>query len=32
MDVPQTLKTWSAMETVISVVALGFVMLLSVII
>ncbi|NJP47435.1 GntT/GntP/DsdX family permease [Actinacidiphila epipremni] len=29
MDVPQTLKTWSAMETVISVVALGFVMLLS---
>jgi GntP family gluconate:H+ symporter len=32
MDIPQTLKTWSAMETVISVVALGFVMLLSVII
>jgi gluconate:H+ symporter, GntP family len=32
MDVPQTLKTWSAMETVISVVALGFVMLLSVIV
>jgi GntP family gluconate:H+ symporter len=29
MDVPQTLKTWSAMETVISVVGLGFVMLLS---
>nr|WP_223187530.1 gluconate:H+ symporter [Streptomyces sp. CBMA29] len=29
MDVPQTLKTWSVMETVISVVALGFVMLLS---
>jgi GntP family gluconate:H+ symporter len=29
MDVPQTLKTWSLMETVISVVALGFVMLLS---
>ena len=29
MDIPQTLKTWSAMETVISVVALGFVMLLS---
>jgi GntP family gluconate:H+ symporter len=32
MDVPQTLKTWSAMETVISVVALGFVMLMSVIV
>ncbi|NUS16998.1 MAG: gluconate transporter [Streptomyces sp.] len=29
MDVPQTLKTWSAMETVISVVAMAFVMLLS---
>ena len=29
MDIPQTLKTWSAMETVISMVALGFVMLLS---
>ncbi|MEW2522083.1 GntP family permease [Actinacidiphila alni] len=29
MDVPQTLKTWSVMETVISVVSLGFVMLLS---
>jgi GntP family gluconate:H+ symporter len=29
MDVPQTLKTWSVMETVISVVAMGFVMLLS---
>ncbi|CAG7657226.1 GntP family permease [Actinacidiphila bryophytorum] len=29
MDVPQTLKTWSVMETVISVVTLGFVMLLS---
>ncbi|MGW7008691.1 GntT/GntP/DsdX family permease [Streptomyces sp. NPDC054933] len=29
MDVPQTLKSWSAMETVISVVALGFVMALS---
>jgi GntP family gluconate:H+ symporter len=29
MDIPQTLKTWSTMETVISVVALGFVMLLS---
>ncbi|MEU6849453.1 gluconate:H+ symporter [Actinacidiphila alni] len=29
MDVPQTLKTWSVMETVISVVALGFVLLLS---
>jgi GntP family gluconate:H+ symporter len=32
MDIPQTLKTWSAMETVISVVALGFVMLLSLIV
>jgi gluconate:H+ symporter, GntP family len=32
MDVPQTLKTWSAMETVISVVALGFVMLLSLVV
>jgi gluconate:H+ symporter, GntP family len=31
MDIPQTLKTWSVMETVISVVALGFVMLLSLI-
>ncbi|WP_329130319.1 GntP family permease [Streptomyces sp. NBC_01476] len=30
MDVPQTLKTWSVMETVISVVSLGFVMLLSI--
>ncbi|MCM2418496.1 MULTISPECIES: GntP family permease [unclassified Streptomyces] len=29
MDVPQTLKSWSTMETVISVVALGFVLLLS---
>ncbi|TKA09070.1 GntP family permease [Actinacidiphila oryziradicis] len=29
MDVPQTLKSWSVMETVISVVALGFVLLLS---
>jgi GntP family gluconate:H+ symporter len=32
MDVPQTLKTWSLMETVISVVALGFVMLLSLVV
>lgn len=31
MDVPQTLKSWSTMETVISVVALGFVLLLSLI-
>ncbi|MEV5506481.1 gluconate:H+ symporter [Streptomyces orinoci] len=29
MDVGQTLKTWSLMETVISVVGLGFVLLLS---
>ncbi|MFD6415074.1 GntP family permease [Streptomyces sp. NPDC060194] len=29
MDVGQTIKTWSVMETVISVVGLGFVMLLS---
>ncbi|MFC5719058.1 gluconate:H+ symporter [Streptomyces gamaensis] len=29
MDVVQTIKTWSLMETVISVVSLGFVMLLS---
>ncbi|HEY3479501.1 MAG TPA: gluconate:H+ symporter [Streptomyces sp.] len=32
MDIPQTLKTWSAMETVISVVALGFVLLLSLVV
>ncbi len=32
MDVPQTLKTWSAMETLISVLALGFVMLLSLVV
>ncbi len=31
MDVPQTLKSWSAMETVISVVAIGFVLALSVV-
>ncbi|GAA1887869.1 gluconate:H+ symporter [Streptantibioticus ferralitis] len=31
MDVPQTLKSWSTMETVISVVALGFVLALSVV-
>ncbi|MET9700261.1 gluconate:H+ symporter [Streptomyces sp. NPDC006529] len=29
MDVGQTLKTWSVMETIISVVGLGFVLLLS---
>ncbi|GGV25417.1 GntP family permease [Streptomyces spectabilis] len=29
LDVGQTIKTWSVMETIISVVALGFVMLLS---
>ncbi|MEU5427678.1 gluconate:H+ symporter [Streptomyces olivoreticuli] len=29
MDVGQTIKTWSLMETVISVVSLGFVLLLS---
>ncbi|MEU1622766.1 gluconate:H+ symporter [Streptomyces sp. NPDC005722] len=29
MDVPQTLKSWSAMETVISVVGIAFVLLLS---
>ncbi|GAB2598807.1 gluconate:H+ symporter [Streptomyces capparidis] len=29
MNVGQTLKTWSAMETIISVVALGFVLLLD---
>ncbi|MFF7215276.1 GntP family permease [Streptomyces sp. NPDC008238] len=29
MDVPQTLKSWSAMETVISVVGIVFVLLLS---
>ncbi|MEU5433396.1 gluconate:H+ symporter [Streptomyces sp. NPDC020719] len=32
MDVGQTLKTWSVMETIISVVALGFVLLLSLVI
>ncbi|MEV0775458.1 GntP family permease [Streptomyces sp. NPDC050433] len=31
MDVGQTIKTWSVMETIISVVGLGFVMLLSLI-
>ncbi|MBT2510446.1 gluconate transporter [Streptomyces sp. ISL-98] len=29
MDVGQTIKTWSVMETILSVVALGFVLLLS---
>lgn len=29
MNVPQTLKSWSAMETVISVVGIVFVLLLS---
>lgn len=29
LDVGQTIKTWSVMETIISVVALGFVLLLS---
>ncbi|WP_329466055.1 GntT/GntP/DsdX family permease [Streptomyces sp. NBC_01431] len=29
MDVGQTIKTWSVMETIISVVSLGFVLLLS---
>ncbi|MFD9483505.1 gluconate:H+ symporter [Streptomyces sp. NPDC059991] len=32
MDVGQTVKTWSVMETIISVVALGFVLLLSLVI
>lgn len=32
MNVGQTIKTWSLMETVISVVGLGFVMLLSVVV
>ncbi|MDN6354111.1 MAG: GntP family permease, partial [Corynebacterium sp.] len=32
MTVPQTLKTWSLMETVLSVVALGVVLLLNLII
>ncbi|MGW6304565.1 GntP family permease [Streptomyces niveus] len=32
MDVGQTIKTWSVMETIISVVGLGFVMLLSLIV
>ena len=32
MTVPQTLKTWSVMETVLSVVALGVVLLLNLII
>jgi GntP family gluconate:H+ symporter len=32
MTVPQTLKSWSVMETIISVVALGFVLLLSLVI
>lgn len=31
LDVGQTIKTWSVMETIISVVALGFVLLLSVV-
>lgn len=29
MDVGQTLKTWSVMETIISVVAMAFILLLS---
>ncbi|MYT61547.1 hypothetical protein GTW29_33370 [Streptomyces sp. SID7834] len=29
MDVPQTIKTWSVMETIISVVSLAFILLLS---
>ncbi|GAA0405140.1 gluconate:H+ symporter [Streptomyces luteireticuli] len=32
MDVGQTLKSWSVMETIISVVGLGFVMLLSLVV
>ncbi|WP_330176596.1 GntP family permease [Streptomyces sp. NBC_01498] len=32
LDVGQTIKTWSVMETIISVVGLGFVMLLSLIV
>ncbi|GAA0436626.1 hypothetical protein GCM10010357_67600 [Streptomyces luteireticuli] len=32
MDVGQTLKSWSVMETSISVVGLGFVMLLSLVV
>ncbi|AYG83845.1 High-affinity gluconate transporter [Streptomyces hundungensis] len=32
MDVGQTVKTWSVMETIISVVALGFVLLLSLVV
>ncbi|MEV6672225.1 gluconate:H+ symporter [Streptomyces sp. NPDC051162] len=32
MDVGQTIKTWSLMETVISVVSLGFVLLLSLVV
>lgn len=31
MDVGQTVKTWSVMETIISVVSLAFIMLLSLI-
>ncbi|WP_171164147.1 GntP family permease [Streptomyces sp. I05A-00742] len=32
LDVGQTIKTWSVMETIISVVGLGFVMLLSLVV
>jgi GntP family gluconate:H+ symporter len=29
MTVAETFKTWTAMETILSIVALGFIMLLS---
>ncbi|AET58749.1 gluconate permease [Paenibacillus terrae HPL-003] len=32
MTVPQTLKSWTAMETILSLVAFGLIMLLSVLI
>ncbi len=32
MSVPQTLKSWTVMETILSLVAFGLIMLLSVLI
>lgn len=32
MTVAETFKTWTAMETILSVVALGFIMLLSLVV
>lgn len=32
MTVAETFKTWTAMETILSIVALGFIMLLSLVV